>query len=98
MLALNAYVQLQSAAMTNDATAEDRAAGMPDRIRASRHHLGISAEHVARRVDVSTTSVLRWETGTSPASHYLPALADALGVSIEWLLTGEGAGPGEAAA
>lgn len=85
--------------MNNDATAPAPATGgLADRIRTSRHSLGLSAEHLARRVDVSTTSVLRWESGTSPAARYVPALADALGVSIAWLLTGEGAGPDEAAA
>jgi transcriptional regulator with XRE-family HTH domain len=62
--------------------------GLADRIRSTRHSLGVSAETLARKVNVSTTSFLRWETGTSPQAHHIPALAEALGVSIEWLLTG----------
>lgn len=64
-----------------------------DRIRQAREKTGLSVAELGRRVGVSRASAHQWETGQTkglkPAN--LAAVADALGVSIRWLATGEGA-------
>ena len=55
-----------------------------------------SKTELARRIGVDTKTVYRWEHGDArPASEVIVPLADALGVSVRWLLTGEGEGPAD---
>lgn len=53
-----------------------------------------SAAAFARRVlDVDAASLWRWEHGSVPSAERLHQIARATGVTVEWLLTGEGDGP-----
>jgi len=53
-----------------------------------------SKAELARAVGVDTKTVYRWEHDKAePGSSQIDPLARALGVSIIWLLTGEGEGP-----
>ena len=46
---------------------------------------------IAKRLGVRGPNVSRWEKGdVAPGAKHLPRLAKALGVRVEWLLTGEG--------
>ena len=69
----------------------DRSAGLGSRVKARREVLGISQEYLARAIGVSKNTVTRWEHGSAPAAERALVLAKALGVSIEWLVTGESA-------
>ncbi|GKQ99838.1 LexA family protein [Aeromonas hydrophila] len=62
-----------------------------DRITASRQALKMSKAELARRVGISHASVSKWESGLNqPKGRYLNDLAAALGVTVDWLLTGDG--------
>ncbi|MEV3802760.1 S24 family peptidase [Aeromonas veronii] len=62
-----------------------------DRITASRQAQKMSKAELARRVGISHASVSKWESGLNqPKGRYLNDLAAALGVTVDWLLTGEG--------
>ena len=61
------------------------------RIRKARRDRKLSQEILAMRVPVSRNTVNRWENEQYPVPPaVLPALASALGVSIDWIRTGEG--------
>nr|HML49576.1 helix-turn-helix transcriptional regulator [Clostridia bacterium] len=51
---------------------------------------GITQEELGRAVGVSTQAVSRWECGGTPDVELLPALADALGVSVDALFGRDG--------
>ena len=61
---------------------------MNEIIKNRRSELGLTLEDVARRVGVSRTTVLRWETGEirNLGRDKIAALATALNVSPEYLL------------
>lgn len=62
-----------------------------DRITASRQAQKMSKAELARRIGISHASVSKWESGLNqPKGRYLNDLADALGVTVNWLLTGDG--------
>lgn len=62
-----------------------------DRIASRRREIGLSQVALAKKTGVSGTSVSKWESGLNqPKGRYLNELAAALGVSVEWLLTGKG--------
>ncbi|MGR1185984.1 LexA family protein [Aeromonas veronii] len=62
-----------------------------DRITASRQAQKMSKAELARRVGISHASVSKWESGLNqPKGRYLNDLAAALGVTVDWLLTGDG--------
>ncbi|HDZ8896386.1 TPA: helix-turn-helix domain-containing protein [Aeromonas dhakensis] len=66
-----------------------------DRITASRQAQKMSKAELARRVGISHASVSKWESGLNqPKGRYLNDLAAALGVTVDWLLTGDGDVPG----
>lgn len=50
-----------------------------------RKNLGLTQEELGKRVGVSTQAVSKWECGGMPDPGLLPALADALGVTIDTL-------------
>lgn len=59
------------------------------RLRAVRHQRGLSLRAVAERTGVSAPAVFQWERGTTPRKEHLEALADALLVSPEYLVSGD---------
>lgn len=62
-----------------------------DRITASRQAQKMSKAELARRIGISHASVSKWESGLNqPKGRYLNDLAAALGVTVDWLLTGDG--------
>lgn len=61
---------------------------LPEKILYSRKRAGLSQEALADIVGVSRQAVSKWETGeTLPETAKLAALASALGVSVDWLLS-----------
>ena len=62
---------------------------MGERIRTQREHLGFTQAKLALMIGVSENAITQYETGrSSPRRERIGALADALGKSIGWLLTG----------
>ncbi|MDM5064022.1 helix-turn-helix domain-containing protein [Aeromonas salmonicida] len=62
-----------------------------ERIKQTRKRLGYSQEILGSRVGVSRVSISQWERGeNTPNGRYLNELAGALGVTVDWLLTGDG--------
>lgn len=69
--------------------------GLGARLRAAREAMGWSAAQLAREagVDSGSQAVRCWERGAYlPSAKCLPGLARALGVTTDWLLTGEEGG------
>lgn len=63
---------------------------LPEKILYSRKRAGLSQEALADMVGVSRQAVSKWETGEAlPETAKLSALAAALGVSVDWLLSDE---------
>jgi transcriptional regulator with XRE-family HTH domain len=68
----------------NNASGED--ASMSARIKEARQARGWSQQELAERVSVSQPTIVHWEQGTHIPRHLaLARLADALGVSRQWL-------------
>jgi SOS-response transcriptional repressor LexA len=62
-----------------------------DRIRQARENKGFDQIALAKKIDVASRTVQRWEKGLQvPDSNYLVRLAKYTDVRPEWLLTGEG--------
>lgn len=62
-----------------------------ERIKNTRKRLGYSQDVLGAKVGVSRVAVSQWERDeTTPSGRYLNDLAAALGVSVEWLITGKG--------
>ncbi len=58
--------------------------------------LGLSAEQIAEAADVHVTTAYRWLSGARvPRRKALKGVADAVGVSLQWLQTGEADVEGE---
>lgn len=56
-----------------------------------RKHAALSQEELAARLGVSRQSISKWETGeAAPEISKLPLLAQAFGVTTDWLLSDEG--------
>lgn len=55
-----------------------------------RKALGMTQEDLGRAVGISAQAVSRWECGGAPDVALLPAVADALGVTIDALFGREG--------
>lgn len=71
------------------------------RIRFAREAKGMTQDDIASRFGIRRVSVTQWEAGTTkPAIAKLGELADFLGTTPAWLLSGQGAAPsgGEAPA
>ena len=56
-----------------------------ENIASLRRSSGMTQEQLGKRVSVSAQAVCKWEKGGMPDSELLPAIADALGVTIETL-------------
>ncbi len=64
-----------------------------DRLAAAREHRGLSRQDLAGRLRVKAATVDAWEDDLAePRAARLNMLAELLGVSLPWLLTGEGEG------
>jgi transcriptional regulator with XRE-family HTH domain len=64
-----------------------------DRVAAAREAAGMTQKQMARRLGVKHSTVRDWEDDLSePRANKLSMMAGLLGVSIVWLLTGEGDG------
>lgn len=64
-----------------------------DRVAAAREAAGMTQKQMARRLGVKHGTVRDWEDDLSePRANKLSMMAGLLGVSIVWLLTGEGDG------
>ncbi|WP_343081240.1 helix-turn-helix domain-containing protein [Ostreiculturibacter nitratireducens] len=64
-----------------------------DRLAGARESIGLSQKEVANRLGVRQKTLVAWENDLSePRSNKLQMLAGLLGVSLMWLLTGEGEG------
>ncbi len=61
------------------------------RIKRAREMRGMSQLGLAKQIGVPFQRVSEWERGVvSPSARYLRAIADALSVSLDWLLSGVG--------
>ena len=49
----------------------------------------ISQTDIAKKIGVAQSSVSQWKTGSVPSSDKIVPIAEILGVSIEYLLTGK---------
>jgi transcriptional regulator with XRE-family HTH domain len=64
-----------------------------DRLAGAREAAGLTQTDLAQRLGVRDKTVAAWENdATDPRANRLQMLAGMLGVSIRWLLTGEGEG------
>lgn len=65
---------------------------LADRIRAARRAAQLSQAELAESLNIASSAVAQWESvnGTTPRIEKFPALASAMGVSVDWLLTGRG--------
>lgn len=60
---------------------------LPDRIKQLREQAGLSQSELARRLDVTRSSVNAWEMGLSaPTTQYIVAMAKMFHVSADFLL------------
>ena len=67
------------------------------RIAALRRERGLSQSELARRIQVSPSALGMYEQGRrEPSADTMVALADSLGVTTDFLLTGRVSGPAEA--
>ena len=71
----------------------EAAATFGDRLAGAREAAGLSQRDLAQRLGVRLKTVAAWEDDAmDPRANRLQMLAGLLGVSIRWLLTGEGDG------
>lgn len=64
-----------------------------DRVAAGREAIGLTQSDLARRLGVKLKTVRAWEEDlTEPRANKLQMLSGVLGVSLMWLLNGEGEG------
>ena len=64
-----------------------------DRLTAAREAIGLDVEGLAHRAGVKITTLQAWEDDRKePRANRVTMLAGMLGVSLRWLLTGEGEG------
>ncbi|MDP3341057.1 helix-turn-helix domain-containing protein [Frigidibacter sp.] len=72
----------------------DETATFGDRVTGAREAAGMTREQLSARLGVKLKTVAAWEDDMSdPRGNKLQMLAGMLGVSIPWLLTGQGDGP-----
>ena len=72
----------------------DDAATMGDRIAAAREAAGLDVTDLAHRLGVRERTLKGWEEDRAePSAHRLRHLSGMVGVSLSWILSGEGPGP-----
>lgn len=59
------------------------------RVRAKRERLGLTQTELAEKVKASQQAIEQLENGKTRRPRYLPELAKALGVSVDWILNGD---------
>ena len=59
------------------------------RLRQRRKALGLTQHQLAKMIDVTNMTVYFWETGRVRPWETLAKMAAALGVTVDWLLTGQ---------
>ena len=75
----------------------DEASTFGDRLAKAREYSGMDQAELARRIGVKLATLRNWEADRSePRANRLSMLSGLLGVSIIWLMTGEGDGAPEA--
>ncbi|PWE30233.1 transcriptional regulator [Pararhodobacter marinus] len=75
----------------NDTWFTDDHATLGDRLAAGREAAGMTQSQLAQRLGVRAKTLRDWENDVSePRANRLQMLAALLGVSLRWLLTGEG--------
>jgi ribosome-binding protein aMBF1 (putative translation factor) len=84
---------LEQTAETAENWFSNDAATFGDRLAAAREAAGLSQSDLAQRLGVKTRVIEHWEADAKePRANRLQMLAGMLGVSLMWLLTGEGDG------
>lgn len=75
---------------------DPKATTFGDRLAGARELAGMTQAELARRLGVKNKTMIDWENDVrDPRAMRLSMLAGLLNVSLLWLLTGEGEGPGE---
>ena len=65
-----------------------------DRVAGAREGAGLSQDELARRLGIRPGTLQSWEEDLSePRANKLQMLAGVTGVSLRWLMTGQGEGP-----
>lgn len=65
--------------------------GFETRLKSAREAAGLTQVQAAKALGTYQVTVSRWETAKMvPPTERLVKIADALGVHVEWLATGEG--------
>lgn len=81
-------------AATPEGWFSDAASTFGDRVTGAREATGMTQRELADRLGVKLRTVTAWEDDMAdPRANKLQMMAGMLGVSIRWLLTGEGDGP-----
>ena len=72
----------------------EEAATFGDRLAGAREAAGLSQEALASKIGVKMSVITAWENDLKePRANRLQMLSGLLGVSLSWLLTGQGDGP-----
>ena len=80
---------------TDETWFSDEVATFGDRLEAARESASYSQAELARLLGVNLTTLKAWEADRQePRGNRLQMLAGMLNVSIIWLMTGQGTGPG----
>ncbi|MFN3664446.1 multiprotein-bridging factor 1 family protein [Yoonia sp.] len=78
---------------TNTDWYSPEAATFGDRLAGAREEAGLSQKDLAKSLGVKLTTLISWENDTGePRANRLQMLAGMLGVSLGWLMTGQGDG------
>lgn len=73
---------------------DEKRRALGDRVRQSRLAAQLSQEELARKAGVRAQTISRCERGRAlPSLDALEGIADATGVTLDWLARGEGPGP-----
>lgn len=81
--------------MAADWYSDDKAT-MGDRLTAAREAAGLDVRELATRLGVRRKTLQAWENDESePRANHLRMLSGMLGVSLVWMLSGEGPGVGD---
>lgn len=71
----------------------DEAATFGDRLAGARERSGLSQKDLAERLGVKPATIKAWEEDRKePRANRLSMLSGMLGISLSWLMTGEGQG------
>lgn len=63
---------------------------LADRLKIARLHAGLSQGELARKAGVKQPVISQLETGKNAGSTYVVSIAEACGISAEWLVNGRG--------